>query len=189
MKKQSVRFALETNEVHDIPNLDDLTEEEIEKTWFTSRDYRIMNVEVRAALYGMKRSSSNKPCTRGLEARSPDACHARRMLTLDVVYAVLEEQEYQQHGADSSLERIAAVSREITRESVKQAYERGLSDAIEASKLDKPVSLYSTSFSFGKCEALVSTLPRKIASRRRWARFFQPLALARGNRKSRSLFV
>lgn len=135
---KQVRFSdtAQIESVREVPNLGQLTPEEKQAIWFSSCDYEQIKDEddiiVRSMTLG---TVSNEMCTRGLENRLTKSSDPRKLVGLDVICAVLDEQDRQRSSRTKSvsdLERLRSASMNFSRVSQEEALKQGYQDAIAA---------------------------------------------------------
>jgi hypothetical protein len=161
--RKLTRFCNEAeNQWNVVPNRFDVTQREAEATWFTKEDYRRMRKNDERIIHtflvqgcggggddsytttnnnnnntavGDGGSGGGGGCTRGLEKRTPHASVMRKCHRLDVICAVLAEQErqrvHQHHHMASSfcVEAIAQACRTVSEEASREAMKWGALDA------------------------------------------------------------
>jgi hypothetical protein len=159
--RKLTRFGHESeNQWHVVPHRRDLTPREVEATWFTKDDYRRMRKNDERIIHtflvhgcGDDDSHPNNNynsdsdtndegcCTRGLEKRTPHASMMRKCHRLDVICAVLAEQERQRvhppphhhhhpmASSDVCVEAIAQTCRTVSEPAIRDALQWGAWDA------------------------------------------------------------
>jgi len=126
-----VSFSPNECEITEIGCLCDMTEEAKSKVWFTKRELlENQSLDLREMTEYLRGVTQTDFEMRGLENRGPEASLDRKMQTLDVIQGVLEEQARQTNdGNGIDREKLAALSRELSLQSMYRARELGRSDA------------------------------------------------------------
>jgi hypothetical protein len=128
---RSVKF-MESDSVHEIPHVDDLSKEEVSMIWFTTQEYQMMIAEDNMILQAMMIGKNiDTFFTRGLKGRTPVGSMSRRISTVDSVCLVMAEQDRQ-----TDPEKMAAIYIGVTANCRKEAYERGMTDAEYSDKVE-----------------------------------------------------
>jgi hypothetical protein len=140
-QKISVQFDLECIETRYIPPIDELTEEEIEDTWYTISDYAMIKSMNRILARKMKRGeidgTSNDYCFRGLKSRTKQGSEKRERLKEEASDVLFMEQNRQFYGNIKDPENLRELMISCTREAVEDAIALGKKDELAA--LDKEV--------------------------------------------------
>lgn len=90
-------------------------------------------------------NDSLEHCTRGLEYRTPEGSQKRQNNKWNAVEAVLDEQNRQREESINDDETLSSVYRSVAFQCQKEALERGLADAEEASGVEKSVRIVGKS--------------------------------------------
>ena len=117
--------------VHEIDHHDTFSPEEIESSWFTTKEYRCIRQRDAAIVNSIVRNTVQEDddvCIRGLEGRTPVAAESKRTNFIDVTYNVLDEQQRQSVLGISEPKKIASLHRKCTKSCVKAAKEQGRRD-------------------------------------------------------------
>jgi hypothetical protein len=137
--KRSIVLA-ETNTVHPVEHLDEMTPEEIAAIWYDPKDYaeikasyQLTIVKMEAALEDtegkLKFEENSEHTVRGLEYRTQTGAWARYENKRDAYNAVLDEQDRQWKIEKDDYDAISRVYMEHSIKCVQAAYQRGLEDA------------------------------------------------------------
>lgn len=99
LPKRRIHFALTENEVHLIPHINDLSDEEVKETWYERNDYEKIKMTlipvVRKMMKGERIEESNRLTVRGLEYRTRDGAIRRQHNKAEAITAVMDEQDRQ----------------------------------------------------------------------------------------------
>lgn len=97
--------------VQETHHINDFTDEEIFLCWFDKRDYANMKMEfastVKMITLGRFNGDTEEHCARGLEYRTREGAHKRKLNKLTALCAVLDEQERQRLHGEWSDEKIS----------------------------------------------------------------------------------
>ena len=114
--KSGPRRGISFNEdvyVQETHHINDFTDEEILRYWFAKRDYQKMKMDftqtVKLISLGRFSGDTEEHCARGLEYRTREGSHKRKLNKLTALCAVLDEQEWQRHHVQWSDLRISQV--------------------------------------------------------------------------------
>jgi hypothetical protein len=92
-------FSLSSNEIYNVPHIDDMTSEEVKAIWYEKADYeKIKMAMIPLIRKMMKRESiaeTDKETIRGLEYRTRQGAIRRQHNKLEAITAVLDEQDRQ----------------------------------------------------------------------------------------------
>ena len=126
--KKRVRFESEQNNVHHEAPQHHLVDPST--IWLTKNDYQRMKNNDEIVLTFMVNGTAHCSgmCTRGLEKRTPEGTQNKQYDRLYAICEVLSEQERQRVQRITDAHRIAAVYKEATIESRKEAMEYGMLD-------------------------------------------------------------
>jgi hypothetical protein len=122
----------------EIPHLNDISDQQIEITWYTKQEYSDIKSERKLAVkrqsYGvvLELDTCEELCFRGLEKRTRAGCVLRKTNRLNGVEAVLHEQSRQRLLGLYSSEDVAQAYIDSVYRARGAAHIRGLSDAREA---------------------------------------------------------
>lgn len=135
----SVRFADDETVVHEIMSVSDYTPQEVEACWFNKPDYTSFK-RVSLATLHMNRAgtlSQDDPehTMRGLECRTREVSHSRKVLRFNAAKAVLDEQRTQVRLGYQDEDSIAAVYHAMVYPAKHEARARGMADEQEAHRL------------------------------------------------------
>lgn len=134
-RQRSVRFVEAATAVHEIPHIDDLSQQEVDDVWFTRSDYRRMKKEDEPIIKMLQSSTITPSHARGLENKCPMGAMQSRLAILDGISAVMQEQDRQIKVGRYDPDMMRSKYELATAEFGHEAYERGLSDA-KAVQLD-----------------------------------------------------
>lgn len=111
------------------------SQEEKLNSWWSADEVRVIRDEAIATVKKMMKKipvdDDPNDCSRGLEYKTPKKNKIRQAKKMDIVWAVLSEQEAKE-GWDNKAELIAQVYIACSRSSVEEAARRGAMDADEA---------------------------------------------------------
>lgn len=140
-RERKVRF-IDTVHVRPCLHVNNYTDQEYDDCWYSPEEYRaIKRTDVMPTLKLMSRG--NRPSDgdtytfRGLENRTKTGMLMRRQAKLSGILSVLQEQERQfasQNKKSKQAEEIRVEYMKASKESVKEAHQRGLLDQRNASK-------------------------------------------------------
>jgi len=151
-KKRSIHF-LESVSIYDTLHLYDMTEEEIDNTWYTEED---MSTIKSLLFYGLGKIQSGKPLSttynngthftpdddftlRGLEyyvKQMKNSCHSTS-IKFNSIYAVLDKQDEQVFSGYNDPEAIREIYSGETAEYTSEARMLGTNDEIEATLIHR----------------------------------------------------
>ena len=117
--------------VRNVQHLNDISKEEIEATWYTPDEFKMMKRDVHVTVKMMSRNErlGIDQCIRGLEHKTKEGRARRMMNQIESMSAVLDEQDYQSsNGISYDDERIARVYKSYTIHCAASAHFHGLSD-------------------------------------------------------------
>ena len=179
-----VRFSQDV-QAREIPHLNDVSEQQIECTWYTEEEYSDIKSEILLTLkrqrYGVL-DNCKELCFRGLEARTREGSIFRRSNRRNSLEAVLHEQSRQEslRGLHSS-DDIAQVYMDTTFENCRAAHAKGLSDARKPSEGSKKeemqeVKMDKSSVQKSKIDEVMMSLNAdlRVVSRSKSSRFKVP---------------
>jgi hypothetical protein len=141
-QKISVQFDLESIETQYIPHIDELTEEEIQDTWYTISEFAMFKSINRMLARKMKReeideTSNEEYCFRGLRIRNKQGSGKRERLKEEAADVLFLEQNRQFYAGIKDPEKIRELMLSCTREAVEDAIALGKKD--ELAVLDNEV--------------------------------------------------
>ena len=134
-RRKSVAISVEPSTIHEIENLEQISEEERSNMWFTREEYS----EIKASYLEIITMTRNKEfitdserhCTRGLECRSKAGSRRRRDTQRNALFAVLGEQERQQAEGIQQVDTLAVIYRQFSFHSQQAATNMGRRDEYE----------------------------------------------------------
>jgi hypothetical protein len=92
-------FSLASNEIYNVPHIDDMTEEEVKAIWYEKADYEKIKMGMIPLIRKMMRKEeieeTDKETVRGLEYRTRQGAIRRQHNKLEAITAVLDEQDRQ----------------------------------------------------------------------------------------------
>lgn len=93
------RLCMAANEIHPIPHIDDMTDEEVQDIWYERSDYEKMKMSmiplIRKMMKGEHVEENNRQTIRGLEFRTREGAIRRQHNKVEAITAVLDEQDRQ----------------------------------------------------------------------------------------------
>lgn len=131
--KRRIRFALTENQVHLIPHINDLSDQEVKETWYDRSDYEKIKMAlipiVRKMMKGERIEENNRQTIRGLEYRTRDGAIRRQHNKAEAISAVMDEQDRQLdlNGRTDS-EILRQVYSQINAHCQREAHELALGD-------------------------------------------------------------
>jgi len=146
-KKLHVRFS-KYDHIEDIPNMNDLSQEEINATWMNEEDYEKIRSRSHKLIDMMEDPQKRYPisadtmivnthlvCVRGLEVNTSQQQHEREQQRRKLITAVLRLQAQQQceedgHIVDDPQEALRQLSKKYSKKSIKTARFTGISDGV-----------------------------------------------------------
>lgn len=133
-----VRFELAVKR-YDVLNLEDYTEKEKKKSWYSDEDKEMMNNKHNKIV---KRYESGKKCKTGTTYRGLECWTTEGAVKLDetiarVVDAVMDEQDSQWASGQDNWDRLAEISKMVSKECRKKARALGKEDEAEALQAQK----------------------------------------------------
>lgn len=137
--KKKLRFD-DYDEVKEIPHIADMTDEEVDDSYFSREEVKAIRRECRALVTMIEvgdKKGLRKICIRGLHQHTPTFTNRRRAIRQHLYYAVQEIQEYQTFQGINCPDMIADICREYSKQSKKEARLMGAADAKAASKQSK----------------------------------------------------
>jgi hypothetical protein len=142
-QKRKLQFQPQA-EVHEIPHVEDFTQEEIADLWHQVYDYDAMASENLRTVDMMKngRLSNNDGefCVRGLEHRMPDRWIRRQKSMQAARDAVIDEQELQWSRQSRNPVYLAEIYSEFATLALDTARTKGLQDEKEAREVELPAA-------------------------------------------------
>jgi hypothetical protein len=128
-----VRFALSKNEIHAVPHIDDLSDDEVRATWYEAKDYEDIKMAlipiIRKMMKGEYIEENYRQTVRGLEYRTKKGAIRRQHNKVEAITALMDEQDRQWetygYASDESL-RDAYL--EISTRCQQEAHELALGD-------------------------------------------------------------
>ena len=92
-------FSLASNEIYDVPHIDDMTPEEVKAIWYEKADYEKIKMAMVPIIRKMMKKESipetDRETIRGLEFRTRQGAIRRQHNKLEATTAVLDEQDRQ----------------------------------------------------------------------------------------------
>ena len=136
LPRKRVSFAPKV-EVHLVPHMQELSEEDRKATWWTSNDYelikRMYRATVKLMMNGQVFANDDKDfCSRGLESKTRSGSLRRFRHKEHVRKAFLKAQLFQHQEGFSDPLYLAEIYAEYTRSSGDEAYCQGLADQYDA---------------------------------------------------------
>ena len=134
-RRKTVSISTQASTIHEIENLEQISEEERSNMWFTREEYS----EIKASYLEIITMTRNKEfitdserhCTRGLECRSKAGSRRRRDTQRNALFAVLGEQERQQREGIRQVDTLAVIYRQFSFHSQQAATNMGRRDEHE----------------------------------------------------------
>ena len=139
--RRAVSFAqtddeMETVTIQSIPALSDMTNEEIQKTWYNEYEFKIMKLEIVKILRKVMAGSYMHDVDglesewRGLENKTPQGSNSRKQNRYVSLMSVLDEQDRQRaHGQRADSEFIAQLYRQSSAHCQVEAIQIAANDA------------------------------------------------------------
>ena len=138
-RKRTIRFQLESIEVHPIPHIDDLSEDEVNDVWYEREDYERMKQAlvpvIRRIMKGERVAETNQETARGLEFRTREGAMKRQHNKLDSINAVLDEQDRQKTMGIDDDEKLREIYLSRSAHCLQEARELGMKDELAMSKM------------------------------------------------------
>ena len=128
MTKKRVRFVPENDTVCEIESHNEYTKQERFDSWFTSKEYQVITVR------SLKEASQWNGYHRGLEKHTQHGVITSTNKR-QCIHAVMDEQDLQWAREEDDYDRLAEVSKGLSRLSIALAIRRGEKDAQEAQKV------------------------------------------------------
>lgn len=128
---KSVCFNTTRNEVHPIPHLNDLTDDDIANIWYEAAEYSDIKSSYQCTIFKMENGEfieDEEHTSRGLEYRTQQGAWARYENKRDAYNAVLDEQDRQWKVDKDDHDKIGAIYLQHSSKCAKAAAERGLAD-------------------------------------------------------------
>jgi hypothetical protein len=128
-----VRFALSKNEIHAVPHIDDLLDDEVRATWYEAKDYEDIKMAlipiIRKMMKGEHIEENDRQTVRGLEYRTKKGAIRRQHNKVEAIIAVMDEQgrQWETYGFASD-ERLRDAYLEICTRCQQEAHELALGD-------------------------------------------------------------
>mmetsp|Transcript_16121 Transcript_16121/g.29938 ORF Transcript_16121/g.29938 Transcript_16121/m.29938 type:complete len:239 (-) Transcript_16121:94-810(-) len=123
--KKRVSLSDSPTVVHEVKSLQDYSEEEIEQTWFTRKEFDDIKTSYRDLLRRMRNKEYIKDTddcsTRGLEGRSRAGARNRQSIIMESILSVLNEQMEQEMEGRNDPEAIAIAYRQYGYHSLQAA--------------------------------------------------------------------
>jgi hypothetical protein len=92
-------FSLSSNEIYDVPHIDDMTPEEVKAIWYEKADYEKIKMAMIPVIRKMMKKETiqetDRETIRGLEFRTRQGAIRRQHNKLEATTAVLDEQDRQ----------------------------------------------------------------------------------------------
>jgi hypothetical protein len=92
-------FSLSSNEIYDVPHIDDMSPEEVKAIWYEKADYEKIKMAMIPIIRRMMKkemtAETDKETIRGLEFRTRQGAIRRQHNKLEATTAVLDEQDQQ----------------------------------------------------------------------------------------------
>ena len=128
-KSKELSFAPSVT-VRCVQHLDDFTNEQVEATWYTPDEFKMMKRDVHITVKMMSRNErlGIDQCVRGLEHKTREGRQRRMMNQIESISAVMDEQDLQRLDGTYDDERIARVYKSYTVHCAASAHFHGLSD-------------------------------------------------------------
>jgi hypothetical protein len=126
-------FSLSSNEIHPIPHIDDLSDEEVKATWYERSDYDNIKMAmipiIRKMMKGVTIEETDSQTTRGLEYRTRQGALRRQHNKIEAISAVLDEQDHQIESVGRLNDEILSnVYRQINTHCQEEAHQLALGD-------------------------------------------------------------
>ena len=131
--QKQLRFSLSSNETFFIPHINNLSDEEVNATWYECGDYGKIKTAmiplIRKMMKGATIEETDQETIRGLEYRTRKGAIRRQHNKAEAISAVLEEQD-RQIEADGEVddEMLSAVYRQISAHCQEEAHQLALGD-------------------------------------------------------------
>ena len=130
--KKSVRIQLESNQIFDVPHIDDMSEQEIATIWYDRPDYEEMKQSfipiIKKMMRGAKVEETDSETARGLEFRTREGAVRRQHNKIQSIHAVLDEQDRQLALGIHDVEKISEMYVEASQHCVGSARDLGEMD-------------------------------------------------------------
>jgi hypothetical protein len=136
---KSFHFSLSSNEIYNVPHIDDMTEEEVKAIWYEKADYEKIKMSMIPLIRKMMRKEvieeTDKETIRGLEYRTRQGAIRRQHNKLEAITAVLDEQD-RQLDCDGFINEdlLSEVYRHFNSHCQEEAHMLGLGDIEPAKK-------------------------------------------------------
>jgi hypothetical protein len=108
----------------------DYTADEIENTWYSTAEYKLIKLSVSTIVLMLKQGEQLRPdqCVRGLEYKTRHGRETRVLNQIEALIAVLDEQDRQALNDEKDLDRLSQVYTLLTAHCVATAHYIGLND-------------------------------------------------------------
>lgn len=133
VSKRCLRFSCHEDEIHHIPHINDLSDDEVKQTWYDRSDYEKIKMSliplVRKMMKGERVEETNRQTIRGLEYRTREGAIRRQHNKAEAITTVMDEQD-RQLGANGRIcdELLREVYIQINAHCQEEAYKLGLGD-------------------------------------------------------------
>lgn len=126
-------FSLSSNEIHPIPHLDSLTDDEVKATWYERGDYEKIKMAmiplIRKMMKGEIIEETDRETARGLEFRTRQGAVRRQHNKIEAITAVLDEQDRQMEATGRvNVELLSKVYCEFNAHCQVEAHQLALGD-------------------------------------------------------------
>lgn len=135
-----VSFTDVSDEVHEIPHLDDMPDEEVDAVWYNSEEYSEIKSSYQITIMMMEGGETlddSNHTSRGLEYRTQEGAWARYENKRDAYNAVLDEQDYQWKVDKDDEHKIRKIYLQHSKKCSDAAVVRGLQDENAAKLIHK----------------------------------------------------
>jgi hypothetical protein len=127
--RRTVTFGTTLQMKHTI-HIREYTAEEIENTWYTPAEYKIIKLSVRTVVLMLKQGEQLRPdqCVRGLEYKTKHGRETRGLNQIEALIAVLDEQDRQALHDEKDQDRLSQVYKLLTAHCAATAHYIGIND-------------------------------------------------------------
>ncbi|CAJ1932503.1 unnamed protein product [Cylindrotheca closterium] len=135
--KRRVQFNPSHDSVLEISNREEYTEQEILNYWYTKPEFKAITTRCykQASRWESGKSSKNESFHRGLEGFTQEAEEITTASIEQCIDSVMDEQDAQWEEEVDDCDRLAAVSKEVSRFSVAWALEKAIADEQDAQNI------------------------------------------------------